>query len=94
MKWCGARVAPRHLYLTAPLVRERHKVMFSPDEAPDRAGAQRCNERHGSMRVPDALRPLRERSFAWYYAARVASIAATPMVSVAPRAPVVDIAAR
>ena len=46
------------------------------------------------MRVPDALRPLRERSFAWYYAARVASIAATPMVSVAPRAPVVDIAAR
>lgn len=46
------------------------------------------------MRVADALTPPRERSFAWYYAARVASMAATPKVSVAPRAPVVDIAAR
>lgn len=43
------------------------------------------------MRLPEALAPLRERNFAWYYAARFASMAATLMVSVALAFAVLDI---
>jgi MFS family permease len=35
------------------------------------------------MRVPEAFAPLRESNFAWYYAARVASMIGSMMVSVA-----------
>ncbi len=35
------------------------------------------------MRFPDALTPLRDRQFAWFYASRVVSMAGTMMTSVA-----------
>ena len=43
------------------------------------------------MRLPDALAPLREPKFAWYYAARVTSTAGSTMAPVALAFAVLDL---
>ena len=43
------------------------------------------------MRLPDALAPLRDRRFAWYFAARVTSMAGTAMAPVALAFAVLDL---
>ncbi len=43
------------------------------------------------MRIPEALAPLRERRFAWYYAARVTSMAGSTMAPIALAFAVLDL---
>ena len=91
-------VSPEVWAQAVALVDEAARLVHAEAQPPRSAGTVHVNlsaalfaMTRRAMRLPDALAPLRDRRFAWYFAARVTSTAGSAMAPVALAFAVLDL---